>query len=141
MEILTLAQREVINGVILRCQDAAGQPWYCFHCLADLPDDWFAQSAHRCGEPTRQLASGPLPLPDDPAHKTRTTPPNGYLYDADGSRRTDKRGRLMRDPFSYAICSCGWVSGGATRQEARQRARGHRDERAAMLALLQKLGG
>lgn len=51
METLTLAQREAINNVVLRCQDGRGEPWYCFHCLADLPSDPEAQGRHRCGEP------------------------------------------------------------------------------------------
>ena len=49
-ETLTLGQREAINNVILRCQDAPRQPWYCFNCLADLPTDLEAQLQHRCGE-------------------------------------------------------------------------------------------
>jgi len=51
VESLTLAEREAVNSVVLRCQDRPGEPWYCFGCLADLPSDPKAQGAHRCGEP------------------------------------------------------------------------------------------
>ncbi|HEY1668525.1 MAG TPA: hypothetical protein VGG54_22770 [Trebonia sp.] len=67
-----------------------------------------------------------------PVHKTTTTPPSGYVENGDGTRRFDKRGRVMRDRFSFARCTCGWVSGGADRAEARANARRHRDEQAAL---------
>lgn len=66
-----------------------------------------------------------------PEHKTRTSQPNGYQYGADGSRMTDKRGRLMRDHGSWWFCACGAKGAGATREEARSRARGHREDEAA----------
>lgn len=61
MESLTLAEREAVNSTVLRCQDRPGEPWYCFHCLADLP--WYPhqQDAHRCGRPDPVMPAPPLP--------------------------------------------------------------------------------
>lgn len=118
---LTLRQREAVNDVILRCQDAPGEPWYCAGCLADLPADPCAQDAHVCGDP-----EPPVPAAAPVEHKTRTTPPSGYVEDR-GVRRFDKRGRAMRDPFSFWSCTCGKTGAGATRAEARSRARQHRE--------------
>ncbi len=138
MESLTLGQLETLHDRSFTQQDTRDEPPYCTRCLADLPFSRLRQLSHRCGE---QLpAPEPLPadlaalLPEDPEHKTRTTQPNGYLYDADGSRRTDTRGRLMRDPSSFAVCACGWAGAGANRTEARRVARDHRRERAVALA-------
>jgi len=61
-------------------------------------------------------------------HRTETTVPTGYLEDAAGARRSDKRGRLMYDRSSFALCACGWRGAGADREEARSAARRHRVE-------------
>jgi len=65
-------------------------------------------------------------------HKTGTTEPTGYQYLPGGSgiRMTDKRGRLMYDRSSWAICSCGWVGAGYDRPDARRLAQRHREEQA-----------
>ena len=134
---LTLADRELITGRSIRSVDEDGK-WFCADCLADLPFAPLRQSAHVCGVP--EPAPEPLPaalvalLPEDPAHKTATTAPSGYLYDADGTRRADKRGRLMRDPGSWAKCACGWAVAEDTREQARWRVRDHRREKAVELA-------
>lgn len=121
---LTLRQREAVNNTILRCRDAPGEPWYCFGCLADIPADPVAQDGHVCGETP--------PAPVIVEHKTRTSQPSGYLYGADGSRRANRRGGLMRDRGSWAICSCGWVAAGDDRPGARRLARAHRAAEAAV---------
>lgn len=138
LEDLTLGQLEAMHGRSFTQHDAADEPPYCTRCLADLPFSRFRQMAHRCGE--QPPAPPPLPaeaiaaLPEDPAHKTRTTVPTGYVYDSGGCRRTDKRGRLMYDRGSFALCACGWVAAGSDRAEARWRARDHRREMAAAMA-------
>jgi hypothetical protein len=68
------------------------------------------------------------PAPD--AHKTRTSQPSGYACDDTGSRRSDKRGRLMYDRGSFWFCTCGEVGAGADREEARSSARRHREQEA-----------
>jgi len=128
---LTLRQREAVNDVILRCQDAPGEAWYCFSCLADLPADPCGQDAHVCGD--REVAPQ-APVAEKakaPEHKTRTSQPNGYNEVAPGVRRFDRRGRVMRDRSSYWSCTCGETGAGATREEARSRARAHREREAA----------
>jgi hypothetical protein len=138
LEDMTLGQLEDMHGRSFTQQDARDERPYCTRCFTDLPFDRFRQMEHRCGQPAP--APVPLPrevvarLPEDPAHKTRTTQPTGYVYDSGGSRRTDKRGRLMYDQGSFALCACGWKAAGATREEARWRARDHRREMAAALA-------
>jgi hypothetical protein len=128
---LTLRQREAVNDIDLRCQDAPGEPWYCFNCLADLPADPCGQDAHVCGDAAPEA---PAVLPAPVEHKTRTSQPNGYQYGADGSRMSDKRGRLMHDRGSYWFCTCGEVGAGATREEARSSARRHREQTALPVA-------
>lgn len=66
----------------------------------------------------------------EPEHKTRTTQPSGYLEHA-GVRSFDKRGRVMHDRFSFWRCTCGALGAGASRDEARSRARQHREREAA----------
>lgn len=122
---LTLRQREAVNSTVLRCQDAAGEPWYCCNCLADLPGEPAAQDAHVCGQ---EPPAAPAPAT---GHKTRTSQPSGYNEVAPGVRRFDRRGRVMHDRGSFWSCTCGTVGAGATREEARSRARQHREEEAA----------
>ncbi len=130
---LTLIDREVITGRQIAEQDDDSN-WYCADCLADLPryangNLDFAALWHVCGE--EPTTSEPEPAV---THKTRTTQPVGYSEDDSGCRRFDKRGRVMFDRGSFALCSCGWIGAGATREEARSAARAHR-EREDRLAL------
>lgn len=72
-------------------------------------------------------------------HRTETSQPTGYLYDAFGCRRSNKRGTLMRDPSSWARCSCDWFAAGYDRDDARWKARQHREE--ALTPLLREQFG
>lgn len=124
---LTLADRELITGRSLTRLDEETGISFCADCLADLPEDGYEALFHVCGEPAD--------VPEAVEHKTRTTQPAGYLYaDSYGTRRSDKRGRVMFDKSSWALCTCGWAAAGATREEARSRARAHREEQAALVA-------
>lgn len=138
LEDMTLGQLEAMHGRSFTQQDAADEPPYCTRCLADLPFSRLRQMTHRCGEVLPPPAPLPAPvvalLPEDPAHRTTTTQPTGYVYDSGGCRRTDKRGRLMYDRSSWARCSCGWVRAADNREQARWKARDHRREMAAALA-------
>ncbi|HZR50158.1 MAG TPA: hypothetical protein VFB06_11620 [Streptosporangiaceae bacterium] len=120
---LTLADRELITGRSMTQLDEETGVEFCVDCLADLPADGYEALFHVCGEPEQASESGPPVV-----HKTRTTQPAGYVQDDAGIRRFDKRGRVMYDRGSFALCSCGWVAAGATREEARSSARAHRQE-------------
>lgn len=101
MEILALGQREVIGRVLLRCQDVPGEPWYCLHCLADLPSLPWAQGLHRCGEPT--------PQPGDLIWYRGAVPPgHGRLYEVTRARAAlldpwDGFQGLRRAPTTEAV--------------------------------------
>jgi hypothetical protein len=122
---LTIADKELITGRTVRSQDDDGI-WFCGDCGEDLPADRYLASFHVCGDNAPQKEVAPVV-----EHKTRTTPPTGYVQDEDGVRRFHQRGRVMFDKSSFAICTCGWMAAGATREEARWRARAHREEQAA----------
>lgn len=67
----------------------------------DLPADGYEALFHVCGEPAE--APEPADVPEVAEHKTRTTQPTGYVYaDSYGTRRSDKRGRVMHDRSSWA---------------------------------------
>jgi hypothetical protein len=123
---LTLADRELITGRSLAQLDEETGVSFCADCLADLPADGYEALFHVCGSPE------PATIPEVVEHKTRTTQPSGYqCLPGSDIRMSDKRGRLRHDRSSWAICTCGWVSAGRDRPDARRRAREHREEQAA----------
>jgi hypothetical protein len=118
---LTLGERQELAGRSMTQRDNPRDPWYCVNCLADLPADQYEWYGHRCE------TAAPPAMPSV-EHKTCTSQPHGWLEYSDGSCRFDKRGRPVRDPSSWAICSCGWVGAGRDRPDARRRAREHREQ-------------
>ena len=97
----------------------------------DLADIWerdrIACVRRESFTPYSEIPAAPTPA----AHKTHTSQPSGYVQDADGTRHSDKRGRLMYDRSSYWFCTCGAKGFGADREEARMWARSHREQEAA----------
>lgn len=124
---LTLADRELVTGRSLIQLDEETGIEFCADCLADLPADGYEALFHVCGEPGAD--PGPATPPQVAEHKTRTSQPGGYqCLPGSDIRMSDKRGRLMRDRSSWAICTCGWVGAGRDRPDARRLARAHREE-------------
>lgn len=96
----------------------------------ELTDIWGRERITCVRRESFTLYSGLTQAEPEPEHKTRTTQPSGYA-ERNGVRSFDKRGRVRHDRGSFWRCTCGAMGAGASRDEARSRARQHREQEAA----------